>query len=236
MIYLIAGTIALVLLLILSMRASSANTVKLMGVVRKVLGGALLILAGYMGFLRHFPYMITIGSAGLALLGWDSIFKRGRVRTTQNQGAGNISSVQSEYFEMVLDQDANKIYGRVVKGKFAGAEFVNLSEINLAELYHECYADEQSRSLLEAYLDRELPDWREKFGSQQGNGSNTGTSNGKMTKEEAYEVLGLKSTATEKDIIEAHKRIIGQLHPDRGGTNYLAATINRAKDTLLGGS
>ena len=189
-----------------------------------------------MGFQRHFPYMMTIGGAGLALLGWDSLFKRNQIRATQNQGASNVSSVQSEFFEMVLDQSTNTIYGRVVKGKFAGTELNNLSEAEFADLYRECFADEQSRSLLEAYLDRNMADWRENFGGNQNDNSNNTASDGKMTLEEAYEVLGLKPGASEEEIIEAHKRLISQVHPDRGGTNYLAATINRAKDTLLGKS
>ena len=234
MVYLVAGTVALVLLLILGNRASSANTAKLISVLRKILGGALLILAGYFAFQRHLPYMMTVGSAGLALLGWDRLFRRKNFQTTQNQGASNISSVRSEFLEMELDQSINSISGRVINGKFSGANLSELSEQELIELLHECSVDEQSISLLEAYLDRHMPDWREQFGNAQSNDSNTAGTGGKMTKEEAYEILGLKSGASDEEILEAHKRLISQLHPDRGGTNYLAATINRAKDTLLG--
>ena len=234
MVYLVAGTVALVILLILGNRASSANTAKLIRVLRKILGGALLILAGYFAFQRHLPYMMTVGSAGLALLGWDRLFGRKNFQTTQNQGASNISSVRSEFLEMELDQSINSISGRVINGKFSGANLSDLSEQELIELLNECSVDEQSKSLLEAYLDRYMPDWREQFSYTQSNGSNTTSSDGKMTREEAYEILGLKSGASDKEIMEAHKKLINQLHPDRGGTNYLAATINRAKDTLLG--
>lgn len=57
---------------------------------------------------------------------------------------------------------------------------------------------------------------------------------GHMTKNEAYEVLGLSDGATEEDVREAHKRLIKQAHPDQGGSDYLAAKVNLAKDVLLG--
>jgi len=54
-----------------------------------------------------------------------------------------------------------------------------------------------------------------------------------MTKDKAYDVLGLKPGASKEDIIAAHKKMMQKNHPDRGGSDYLAAEINTAKDTLL---
>ena len=55
-----------------------------------------------------------------------------------------------------------------------------------------------------------------------------------MTSEQAMEILGLKPGYTKQDVIQAHRRMMRKVHPDRGGSDYLAAQINQAKDTLLG--
>ncbi|MGR3914665.1 MAG: DnaJ domain-containing protein [Gammaproteobacteria bacterium] len=70
---------------------------------------------------------------------------------------------------------------------------------------------------------------------QAGNSSARGAKPGAMDAAEAYEVLGLASGASKREIIEAHRKLIRKIHPDRGGSDYLAARINQAKEVLLAG-
>jgi hypothetical protein len=132
---------------------------------------------------------------------------------------------------MELDHDTGALRGRVRKGAFAGRELESMSPAEMALLWQDCrFADPRSAQLIEAYLDRAHPSWREDLARAQ---AEPGTA-GFMTREEAYEVLGLKPGASEDDIRRAHRELMLKIHPDRGGSSYLAAKINQAKDVLLG--
>ena len=54
-----------------------------------------------------------------------------------------------------------------------------------------------------------------------------------MSLSQAREILGLGAGAARKDIIAAHRRLMQRNHPDQGGSNFIAAQINDAKDVLL---
>jgi hypothetical protein len=125
----------------------------------------------------------------------------------------------------------------VLLGQFKGQRLQNLNLEQLLLLLTECQHDQDSRALLMAYLDRAHADWRdnvtaqERYEEQQQTQSPSGRV--KMSKQEAYEILGLSADATEEDIIKAHRRLMQKLHPDQGGSTYLATRINLAKDVLL---
>jgi DnaJ-domain-containing protein 1 len=92
--------------------------------------------------------------------------------------------------------------------------------------------DADSGALLDAYLDRREPAWRDNV--QSGSSAGQGTARGgKMTEEEAYQVLGVPPGASAEEIGRAHRALMKKVHPDQGGSTYLAAQINEAKDILL---
>ena len=150
-----------------------------------------------------------------------------RMRTmfagARGPASGSSSRVETAFVRMSLDHDTGRMTGTVLRGRFAG---LRLEELGRAE-------DEESARLVEAYLDRAHPDWQEDIaGARTGAPPPTGSS-ADVTVEEAYAILGLAAGATVQQIRDAHRRLMKQLHPDHGGTDYLATKINRARDVLL---
>ncbi len=144
---------------------------------------------------------------------------------------GRKSEAISAWLHMELDMDSQRIDGRVMMGRFAGRRLGDLDPPSLLVLYGECRDDADSARLLEAYLDRRLgPDWR----STSDGGGRAPTGSGSMSRDEALEILGLESGASAEAIKAAHRRLMAQVHPDKGGSTYLAAKINEARDLLLG--
>lgn len=148
-------------------------------------------------------------------------------------GSSQTSDVSTPYLRMSLDHDTGAMTGTVLAGRFAGMRLEELGRDELFALLRECRADdEEGARLVEAYLDRILLNWRDEFA-----GSSAGTqqrsASDEMTAAEAYDILGLAPDADEAQIKAAHHRLMMQLHPDHGGTDYLATKINRARDVLL---
>ncbi len=147
--------------------------------------------------------------------------------------AGQTSTVETRFLRMTLDHDTGDMDGEVLEGGF---EDRLLSQLVLDELFNlreECQRDDpESAALLEAYLDRCHSEWREQTETEPNNEATT-PSSGSMTPDEAREILGVDKDASEQEITQAHRQLMHKLHPDRGGSDYLASKINLAKDCLL---
>jgi hypothetical protein len=149
------------------------------------------------------------------------------------RSTGQSSRVATEHLEVELEHDTGEIRGRVLKGGFAGRALEDLSPMEATQLWRDCrFADPQSARILEAYLDRAHPSWREDMARQDGEAP--ARPSGKMSREQALKILGLEADANEEDIRRAHRELMLKLHPDRGGSTWLAAQINEAKDVLIG--
>ena len=186
-----------------------------------------------------FAAMLPFVRGLMTLLGGIPLLKRvlagmDAAKSRDAPSGGQTSTVQSKYIRMTLNHDSGDVNGEVLTGRFKGSKLDQLDFDALLQLLRECEDDEESVALLQTYLEREHADsWQQQAGAQgqQQNYSATG----EMSREEALQVLGLGADAGETEIIEAHRRLMQKLHPDRGGSAYLAAKINLAKDTLLGG-
>ena len=197
-------------------------------VVLLALTGRLHFLFALLAFLfpllrRVLPSLLTGSGAGAESTG---------------AGSGGQSHVSGDVLEMSLDHDSGTMSGRVVKGPMAGRELADLEESEFLELLRYCRAqDEDSARLLETYLDRRFGDsWRadDDAGTEGGESRDQRSSRAPLTESEALDILGLRAGASREEIIQAHRRMMQKLHPDRGGSNYLAARVNEAKERLLG--
>jgi hypothetical protein len=147
------------------------------------------------------------------------------------KSAGQVSRVRSAFLEMELDHDTGAMRGVILTGPREGTRLEALDVDTLVGLMAEI--DDESRALLAAYLDRRDAGWREHAQADTAARQGGGAPRGPMSQEEAYQILGLEPGAKAEDITRAHRTLMKKFHPDQGGTNYLAARINEAKDTLL---
>lgn len=144
------------------------------------------------------------------------------------------STVTTDSLRMSLNHVTGELDGEVIDGPHRGRVLSSLGLSDLLQLLMHCrIEDPGSLALLETYLDRRFPDWREARWGEEAAGAGSGTGEPPMDEARAYGVLGLQPGAFEDEIRAAHRRLMARFHPDAGGSNYLAAEINRAKDFLL---
>lgn len=153
------------------------------------------------------------------------------------QAGAQVSEIRTRFLLMRLDHGSGVMDGEVLEGPFAGRRLSDLgldALLRMLELYRD--QDVQSAAVLEAYLDRERgPEWREQAtaGGGEGTTGQARAAGGPLSESEAWAILGLAPGADAEAIRAAHRRLMQKLHPDRGGSDYLAAKINEAKRVLL---
>ena len=223
----LSGFLLLVYLFVNADPARLARGLKVTGIVIAVVAVATLAISGRLAAL-----LMPLAMLMPLLIRVRSLLDRYRP-----PAGGQTSTVATAFLRMTLDHDTGNMEGTILRGRFAGMRLDELGSADLLALLRECRAeDEEGARLLEAYLDRVRPDWREELaGERTGGGSGAGarSASGDMSVEEAYAILGLSAGADAEAIKEAHRRLMVKLHPDHGGSDYLATKINRARDVLL---
>lgn len=231
-VYLIGGLVVFVGLIILARWFVSAEP---RTVLRALRNAALVLLALFVGLMAVTGRWQLLPMLLLLLLPWFNRFNvfRNMRKNASGPTPGGTSDVETDFLHMTLDHDTGTMTGAVRAGRFAGRRVEELALGEVLALHRECAADPQSLSVLEAYLDRQFGDrWREAASAAR-TGDGAG-GDGQMTADEAYKVLGLEPGASRDDIERAYRRMMQNFHPDRGGSDYLAAKINQAKNLLLG--
>jgi hypothetical protein len=201
--------------------AKLAGSLRLAGPAILAVAGVLLTITG----------RAAIG--GMLLSGAVAWYGLGRAKGRVAKPKGQRSTVRTAALEMELDHDTGALEGIVLAGRHEQKTLGSMTLKQLKELYKDLAGDSESRQLLETYLDGRFPAWRENVKPNGDDRHGVAPGSGPMTKEEAYKVLGLEAGATTADIRKAHRRLMQRLHPDLGGTSFLAARINEAKDVLL---
>jgi DnaJ domain len=235
---LIAGAVAVIVLYLLLQMFRNANPAALARAAKITGGVVALAMAAFIGVRGELAVAIPIGVFGAGLLGW-SPFGMPNFRNIGGlfgaagsaRSAGQTSTVRSQFLDMTLDHDSGELSGRITAGPDAGR---SLDEFDLPQLAAMIPGfDAESVALLESYLDRRFPAWRQHAQGNTAGGQRRAAATGKMTDEEAYQILGLQAGAGRDEIGRAHRSLMKKLHPDQGGSTYLAARVNEAKDTLL---
>ncbi len=144
---------------------------------------------------------------------------------------GRFKSTPSQFrtssLVVTINFASGQINGEITTGDLAGKQLSELSTDEIEKLSQQLKeSDKESYVLLQAYMMRS--------GSTNEQTANNFKSDSyrDISKAEAYEVLGISADSSQEEVIKAHKRLMQRLHPDRGGSDYLAAKINAAKDLL----
>lgn len=230
----ILGFAALAIGLLLVAWFKGANTAALARVLRIIFGTLAIGLAALFAARGYPSYALPLAVAGMLLLLYASAARIGGPQRSN----GQTSRITTDTLDMELDHDTGDLQGTVLRGEFAGRPIETMAPAELARLWQDCsYSDPSSAQLIEAYLDRRHANWREDL--SRSNRTNDGQSRrhdgeGPMSRSEALAILGVHEGATEDDIRRAHRELMKRVHPDRGGSDYLAAKINEAKAVLLG--
>lgn len=225
-IFLLAGLVLLGRWFVTADPRTMARTLRWVGIGAAVLVILFLAVTRQLGLL-----LMALPVLAPLFLRWRAVANR--LKSMRGPSPGSTSGIDTEFLHVELDHDTGRMAGRIRRGRHADRDLESLSVDELIEVIREAHQDDpQSAAILEAFLDRSHgPEWRERAAGQEDHPRGTG--DGPMTREEAYRILGLEPGADAQAIKQAHRRLMMKFHPDQGGSDYIAAKLNEAKDLLL---
>jgi hypothetical protein len=234
MIYFLLGLVVLGLCLLATFAFVQVNPAILAEVFRRVIGILALALAVIFALTGRMFLAVPIAWVAFRFL----MHRRISWQKSNKQG-GQSSRVRTSSLEMILEHDTGHIDGNILVGLHAGKRLSELDLKDVISFRSECEErDLKAVKLIDAFLDRTYEDWHKFAGIEDeyfANGEVGSDNFGPMSREEAYEVLGLGRDSTKDDVRRAHRQLMKKLHPDQGGSTYLASKVNEAKDFLLDG-
>lgn len=228
--YFIIGVSLLLAVMIGSQAIATADPKKLVKALRISAVIICSVLAGFFALTGRFAYAGPFVAAALFFLRSKPLFSSRRPSTGQQ------SDVETDWLQASLNHDTGEMDAMILRGQFEGRQLSSLSRAELGEFHHECADDEQTIAILESFIARNFDeDFEAEGGESQSKEERTRatSSDGPMTRQEAFEILELGSDASISDIKAAHRRLMKKFHPDHNGSDYMAAKLNEAKDVLL---
>lgn len=233
---LVAGLAMLARVFVSADPRTLATAVRYGGIALAAVTVVILTLTGRLGT------AMMLGALAFPLLTrWRTLRDAFRPTSYKAASGGQTSQIETLYLRMTLQHDTGAMAGEVLHGPWRGRTLESLTLGQVLALLEECRRDDpQSASVLEAWLERSHPGWQTAEDQAAGSSNNPGSKDngggrggGSMTRDEAYDILGLSPGATPEQVKDAHRRLMMKVHPDHGGSTYLAAKINQAKDLLL---
>lgn len=227
---LLLGLVVLLILVAIGRGWIKADPRKLERQLRTI-GGILALAAGaFFSAVGREIIGVPLVVIGTSLLGGNAL---AALWPGAARGPTRPARLTSAYLDVLFDPARGALAGRVVAGQFAGRLLDGLSPAELNALAAEVAADPRSLRLLEAYLDRRGSRRREDLHGDTNGRRREAAGQAAMTQEQAYQVLGLEAGAGAEEIHRAYRALMKKLHPDQGGSTYLAAQVNAARDLLL---
>lgn len=225
--YLLLAAVALIGIGIVLRMVLAANPRHVARLLRWAAGGTAAVIAGFFLLRGRIEVAAVVGAAAFSILRFGRL---GPIRfESDTPSVDNTSAVRSRYIAMRLDHATGEVSGKVIYGEFQGIDLINLGEHETRRLLTAVANDPDSLSLLETWLDKNRAGWREWLASHPEPGPEAALDDDAV----AYAVLGLKPGASAEEIRAAHRKLMMGVHPDQGGSNFLASKINEAKDRLL---